>query len=81
MTWILVGINDVLTAKMFHAPRYRCIFKNVKAPQLNTDQDGKLIWPRRPLSSTVRLFVLRIERHKQRIEPFSQGWMCERAFP
>src|SRR5437588_304142 len=25
----LVGINDVLTAKMFHAPRYRCIFKNV----------------------------------------------------
>ena len=45
MTWILVGINDVLTAKMFHAPRYRCIFKNVKAPQLNTDQDGKLIEP------------------------------------
>ena len=41
----LVGINDVLTAKMFHAPRYRCIFKNVKAPQLNTDQDGKLIEP------------------------------------
>jgi aquaporin Z len=40
----LVGINDVLTAKIFHAPRYRCIFKNVKAPQLNTDQDGKLIW-------------------------------------
>ena len=33
----LVGINDVLTAKMFHAPRYRCIFKNVKAPQLNTE--------------------------------------------
>src|SRR5258708_19152938 len=41
----LVGINEVLTAKMFHAPRYRCIFKNVKAPQLNTDQDGKLIEP------------------------------------
>ena len=41
----LVGIHDVLTAKMFHAPRYRCIFKNVKAPQLNTDQDGKLIEP------------------------------------
>src|SRR6266496_4406411 len=41
----LVGINDVLTAKMFHAPRYRCIFKHVKAPQLNTDQDGKLIEP------------------------------------
>jgi aquaporin Z len=30
----LVGINDVLTAKMFHAPRYRCIFKQIKAPQL-----------------------------------------------
>src|SRR5437588_9339460 len=45
MTRILVGINDVLTAKMFHAPRYRCIFKNAKAPQLNTDQDGKLIEP------------------------------------
>jgi len=41
----IVGINDVLTAKMFHAPRYRCIFKDVKAPQLNTDQDGTLIWP------------------------------------
>jgi len=24
--------------------------------------------------------LLRIERHKQSIEPFSQGWMCERAF-
>ena len=24
--------------------------------------------------------LLRIERHKQIIEPFSQGWMCERAF-
>src|SRR5215469_17871596 len=41
----LVGIHDVLTAKMFHAPRYRCIFKNVQAPQMNTDQDGPLIWP------------------------------------
>jgi len=41
----LVGINDVLTAKMFHAPRYRCIFKNVKAPQLNIDPDGQLIVP------------------------------------
>lgn len=41
----LVGINDVLTAKMFHAPRYRCIFKDVKAPLLNIDQNGKLIEP------------------------------------
>ena len=41
----MVGIHDVLTAKMFHAPRYRCIFKDVKAPQLNTDPDGPLIWP------------------------------------
>ncbi len=41
----VVGINDVLTAKMFHAPRYRCIFKDVKAPQLNTDPDGQLIEP------------------------------------
>jgi len=40
-----VGINDVLTAKMFHAPRYRCIFKHVKAPQLNIDPDGQLIAP------------------------------------
>jgi len=40
-----VGINGVLTAKMFHAPRYRCIFKHVKAPQLNTDPDGQLIEP------------------------------------
>jgi hypothetical protein len=24
--------------------------------------------------------LLRIERHKQIIEPFSQSWMCERAF-
>ena len=24
--------------------------------------------------------LLRIERHKQSIEPFSQGWMGERAF-
>jgi aquaporin Z len=39
------GIHDVLTAKLFHAPRYRCIFQQVKAPQMNTDQDGKLIWP------------------------------------
>ncbi|GHO47749.1 MIP/aquaporin family protein [Ktedonospora formicarum] len=42
----LVGIHDVLTAKLFHAPRYRCIFKHVKAPQINTNQDGKLIIPR-----------------------------------
>jgi aquaporin Z len=41
-----MGIHDVLTAKLFHAPRYRCIFKDVKAPQLNIDQDGKLIAPR-----------------------------------
>lgn len=41
-----VGIHDVLTAKLFHAPRYRCIFKHIKAPQINTDQDGKLITPR-----------------------------------
>ncbi|EFH83765.1 MIP/aquaporin family protein [Ktedonobacter racemifer] len=41
-----IGIHDVLTAKLFHAPRYRCIFKNVIAPQINTDQDGKLIAPR-----------------------------------
>lgn len=41
-----VGIRDVLTAKLFHAPRYRCIFKHVKAPQVNTDPDGKLIAPR-----------------------------------
>src|SRR5258707_338649 len=40
-----VGIHDVLTAKLFHAPHYRCIFQQVKAPQMNTDQDGKLIWP------------------------------------
>ncbi|GHO71308.1 hypothetical protein KSC_102000 [Ktedonobacter sp. SOSP1-52] len=41
----LVGIYDVLTAKLFHAPRYRCIFKHIKAPQINTDQEGKLITP------------------------------------
>ncbi|GLV54286.1 hypothetical protein KDH_11340 [Dictyobacter sp. S3.2.2.5] len=40
---ILAGINDVLTAKMFHAPRYRCIFQQVKATQINTDPDGPLI--------------------------------------
>jgi aquaporin Z len=39
----MVGIHDVLTAKIFHAPRYRCIFKNIKVPQINTAQDGKLI--------------------------------------
>lgn len=44
-----VGIHDVLTAKLFHAPRYRCIFKQVKAPQLNTDPDGKLVTPREGL--------------------------------
>lgn len=42
-----VGIHDVLTAKLFHVPRYRCIFRHVKAPQINTDQDGKLITPRK----------------------------------
>ena len=41
----LVGINDVLAARLFHAPRYRCIFKHVKAPQLNIDPDGQLIAP------------------------------------
>ena len=41
-----VGIHDVLTAKLFHAPRYRCIFKHVNAPQVNTDQDGRLVAPR-----------------------------------
>ena len=41
-----VGIHDVLTAKLFHAPRYRCIFKHVKAPLLNGDQEGKWIVPR-----------------------------------
>lgn len=42
-----VGIHDVLTAKLFHAPHYRCIFKDIKALQVNTDQDGKLIVPRK----------------------------------
>lgn len=37
------GIGDVLTAKMFHAPHYRSIFKNCKAPQMLTDQDGPLV--------------------------------------
>ncbi|MBO0781891.1 MAG: aquaporin family protein [Ktedonobacteraceae bacterium] len=41
----IVGIHDVLTAKLFHVPRYRCIFKNIKAPLMHTDQDGKLIGP------------------------------------
>jgi hypothetical protein len=41
-----VGIHDVLTPKLFHAPRYRCIFKHVNAPQVNTDQDGRLVAPR-----------------------------------
>jgi aquaporin Z len=41
----VVGIHDVLTANMFHAPSYRCIFKDVKAPQLNTDSDSQLIEP------------------------------------
>lgn len=41
----IVGIHDVLTAKLFHAPRYRCLFKNVKAPQVNTNPHGKLIEP------------------------------------
>jgi aquaporin Z len=41
----LVGIHDVLTAKMFHAPCNRNIFKNVQAPQMNTAQDGQLIEP------------------------------------
>ncbi|HEX7736929.1 MAG TPA: aquaporin [Ktedonobacteraceae bacterium] len=40
-----VGIHDVLTAKLFHAPRYRCLFRHVRAPQINTDQDGKWRWP------------------------------------
>jgi hypothetical protein len=39
----IVGIHDVLTAKIFHDPRYQCIFKNINAPQINTAQDGKLI--------------------------------------
>lgn len=41
-----VGIHDVLTAKLFHAPRYRCLFKQIKARQVNTDPDGQLIAPR-----------------------------------
>jgi aquaporin Z len=40
------GIHDVLTPKLFHDPRYRSIFKHIKAPQVNTDQDGKLLVPR-----------------------------------
>jgi aquaporin Z len=28
-----LGMHDVLTAKMFHVPHYRSIFKNMKAPQ------------------------------------------------
>ena len=40
------AIHDVLTAKLFHAPRYRCLFKQIKARQVNTDPDGQLIAPR-----------------------------------
>ncbi|GCE31955.1 hypothetical protein KDA_74390 [Dictyobacter alpinus] len=40
---MLAGNNDVLTAKMFHVPRYRCIFQQVQAAQINTDPDGPLI--------------------------------------
>jgi aquaporin Z len=30
----MVGIDDVLTAKMFHVPHYRCVFKNINAPHM-----------------------------------------------
>lgn len=30
------GERELLTAKLFHVPNYRCIFKNVKAPHLQT---------------------------------------------
>src|SRR6266496_5671828 len=38
----VVGMHDVLTAKMFHTPYYRSVFKNVKAPQMNADENVSL---------------------------------------
>jgi aquaporin Z len=34
-----MGKRSILTAKLFHVPHYRCIFKNIKAPHL---QDGRI---------------------------------------
>ncbi|MCX7594817.1 MAG: aquaporin [Fischerella sp.] len=31
---LAIGEREVLTAKLFHVPHYRCIFKNVKVPHL-----------------------------------------------
>ncbi|HVU70288.1 MAG TPA: aquaporin [Ktedonobacteraceae bacterium] len=50
-----VGLRDVLTAKLFHAPRYRCIFKQIKAPLVNTDPHGKIIAPREKGGDTSNL--------------------------
>jgi len=35
----LLGFSkrQILTAKLFHVPHYRCIFKNIKAPHINPD--------------------------------------------
>jgi aquaporin Z len=37
--WLTMGKRSILTAKLFHVPHYRCIFKNIKAPHL---QDGRI---------------------------------------
>jgi aquaporin Z len=37
--WLSMGRRSILTAKIFHVPHYRCIFKNIKAPHL---QDGRI---------------------------------------
>jgi aquaporin Z len=38
----MFGMHDVLTAKMFHTPHYRSIFKNVKAPQVSVNENDKM---------------------------------------
>ncbi len=35
----MVGIDDVLTAKMFHVPHYRCVFRNIKAPHMPANRN------------------------------------------
>lgn len=35
---ITAGKRDVLTAKMYHVPYYRCIFKNVRAPHMQATE-------------------------------------------
>ncbi len=58
-----------------------CLLERISLKLLSSNQNRlSLVWTSSVLLFSHHQFPLRVERRKQIIEPFSQGWMGEDAF-